>query len=741
MDYQNNLEDTKEIENLQVLKKNEEIDTLDLDVLEEMDESIDEANAIFDNTVADLEDPKIEEEQEKNEDEEKKEKRKKKTLKEKLTELKQKWNALPKKKRIIILVVSAIVLILMVVGIVFLVTRKKDDNIPVTDDVIVDLDNYRYQNGKLIFLDENKNEIGEYTCQNEDQELCYVAFESDEDAFDIPKYVYENDEVIQKRSSIYLNQYAFIYDNKDKKNGVIRLYDMKEKNVVDSYMLVKSYQNLPNQVILKNQNGLYGIFRFTLEGLNPIVDFTYDYLGVLGNLEHVDRMISKQNGKWFLTDFNNKTLTKAIDREIKEYNDHYIKVVDDLGRYYIVDYNANYVKTDAFDYIELQASHALFIKEKKLYIEDYEKSKMNIEGIELGNTNYLPVLTYSKDNKLVSTEKSYGLSYQGNNLNIEIFGDDGSSSNIKTINLNEGRISKSLKNYSYFDGTLYLYKDASKNELLGKYTCKNKNNIADDTNNLESCNIAHESYYEDNDVEKNQSGDMGALPVYNERFAFFKDGDIVLYDLKENNEKAKYKSIDAGNYSKTNDLTFVTSNNNHIIAENVSGKFGIIKMDYTSINKVKDFDFNHIERIGLYYIIQNESGYALMNHEGNVLTSSVTNKIRNFNIDSEYLVTKDQKYHLYTFDGTSKTPSGFDYISLDTNYFGAVNNQTLNFYAYDNPSKPLIEGIKLERNNYYGEGTLSYIANIKGTTAIIKIGRNDNTYDTKTVSLTEKEGE
>jgi len=731
MNYQSSNEDTKEIEHLSVLKENDEIDTLEL---EEMDENLETADAKFAAVV----DSNMEEKEKNQEDVELPKEKKKKTFKERMQALKEKWNALPKKKKIIILIIGILIFIVLIAGIVFIVTRGPEEDIPVVDDVIVDLDHYRYQNGKLIFLDEEKNEIGEYACQNEDQELCYVAYLSDEDAFDAPKYIYENEEPIKRRSSIFLNQYVFVYDNKEKENGLITLYDMKTQSSVDSYLLVKAYKNLNNQVILKNKEGQYGLFKMTLEGATPIVDFTYEYLGVLEHFEHVDRMISKQNGKWFLTDFNNKTLTKPIDREIKEYNDHYIKVVDESGKYYIVDYNANYVKTEAFDYIDFLDNHALFLLDKKLYIEDYEKNKMNVEGIELIQDTYIPIQTYSKDNKLISTLKSYEITYQGNTMNVDIF-DENNHATKKIINLNEGRVSRMFKNYSYFDGVLYLYKDTSKNDLLGKYTCKNKNNIADDTNELTACTIAHESYYQDNDVEKAQDQDMGVLPIFNDRFLFVKDGEIILYDLKDNSEKAKYKSVDAGTYSRVNDLTFVTSNNNHIIAENTSGKFGIIKMDYTSLNKVKDFEYHHIERIGLYYIIQNASGYALMDHEGNVITSSVTNKIRNFNMDAEYLVTKDQKYHLYTFQGESKTPSGFDYISLDTNYFGAVSNQTLNFYSYQNPNKALTEGIKLERSNYYGEGTLAYIANIKGTTVTLKIGRNDNSYDTKTISLKEIE--
>ncbi len=735
MEFKN--ENTKEIINLEQLRE-KAVDTLEMEIIEEMDENMMESTQSFETITEEKED------QENNKEEKAK---KKANWKEKWNNLKEKWVALPKKKKILIIIASVIVLILCIGSIVFFLITRKNEKGPEIKDVIVDLDNYRYKNGKLVFLDETKKEIGEYACENEDQELCYVAYYSDEDQFDEPKYIYEDESNIKQRSSIFLNQYVFVYDNKEKENGSIKLYDLQKKEVTDEFLLVKGYDKLRNQIVFKDKNNQYGLLELTSESIDMKIMPQYDYLGVMNSKDSIDRAIGKQNGKWYLTDFSANNLTKPIAGEIKDYNDHYIKIMDDYGNYHAVDYNGNEINSDSYDYIDLLEEYVFFIKDQKIWIENYEHQKMNMEGIALSNKNYIPTYTYSKEKKLIKTEKSYEITYQGKTMNIEIMDNNGDIHDKKSINLNEGRVSANLSFLSYYDGKLYIFKDKEKNELLGTYSCENKNSISDDTNELNNCAIAKESYYEDNDREAVQNGDLGVLPVFNERYVFIADQknesdlNIVLYDLKENANKSKYKTVDTGTYTKSHDITFVNVNNSYIIAENKNGKFGIIRINTNSVEGVKEFDYNHIERIGLYYIIQNSSGYALMDHSGNILTSSVTNKIRDFDLDAKYLVTKESKYHLYNLEGKALTPSGYDYISLYNNYFGAVSNQTLNFYSYDNPDKALTEGIKLERNNYYGEGTLAYKVTITGTNARVQIGKNNNTYETKNVSLIPKTAE
>lgn len=719
---------TKEIENLNDLRELA-IDTLELEILDEMDENAKESTENFEKAMEVLEEPK--------EEKEEKKEPKKQT---KFAELKKKWNELPKKKKGIIITIFIIVLLLLIGTIIFFLTKKEEPK-EEEKDIIVNLDNYRYQNGKLIFLDKNKNELGEYPCKNEDQELCYVAYYSDEDHFDQPKYKYENDEEIKRRSNIIMNRYVFVYDNKEAENGLITLYDIQEQKEIDTYQLVKGYENLPNQVILKNKASEYALIRFTEEEMELKIPYSYEYLGIIENKEDVNRVVAKQNGKWYLTDLENSIQTKPISNEIKNYSEKGIKTIDSNGNYHAVNYNNQEIKEADYEFIDLLDQYIILIQNKNAIITDYEGNNMNLDPIALNNDFYIPIHTYSKENKLIKTEKSYEITYQGAIMNMEIWAQNGIDSEKKSINLNEGKLSAKLSFLNYFDGKLYIYKEKEKQNLIGTYSCEVKNQVGDDTTSLSNCKMASESYYQDNDINVKQDGEMGLLPIFNERYAFIQDNNvIVLYDLKENTTKAKYKSVDAESYTKSNDLSFVTANNKHIIAENTNGKYGIIKIDYNSIEGVKGFDFNHIERMDFYYITQNESGYSIMDHEGNMISSSVTNKIRNINSKAKYMTVKESsKYYLYSIEGKKVLDKGFDYITPDIEYFGAVENGMLNFYSYKEPTIALSDGLKLNRNNYYGEGILAYTFEINGTKAEIKIGTANNSYQTKSITLEKTE--
>jgi len=744
MDYQENQENTKEIQNLDELRESA-LDTLELAVENEgyEEEPIPQEEPEIWNPMEELE---VTPKEEPDPKPEKEEKPTKKTFQEKITALKDWWKHLKTGKKVGIISGIIFLILLLAVGIYFLVSKKEEaPSEPKIPDVIVDLDNYRYHNGNLVFLDETEKEIGTYTCKNQDQNLCYVAFYSNEDNFDEPKYLYEDGTKISQRSNIFLEQYAFIYDNKESENGLITLYDFQNEKELGTYMLVKGYNSLENTVVLKNKMSQYGLYRLNKEGLTPVIEANYDYLGIIQNKkEEINKVVTKRNNKWYLTDFNNKNLTKALNDEIKDYNDQYIKVMDSNGSYHLVDYNNSEMNPGSYNYIDLLDNYAFFIQDKKVYIKDYENHKMNIDGIELYNETYLPTSTYSKEKKLLKTEVSYEISYQGSFMKLDLKKENDSET--KTINLNEGRVSAKLKNLDYFNGNLYIYKDEAKEKLLGTYACSNKNSMDDDTTSLNHCYFAKESFYADNDMEENRKEDAKTLPIYNERYVFIYDSSddsnptIQLYDLKESTSKAKYKSVDAAAYTKNDQITFVTTNDTRIIAENKNGKYGMIKIGYDKVEGMLEFDFNHMERIGFNYLLQDSSGYFLKNHNGETLTDSRTNKIRNYN--DHYVTTYNgSEYYLYPYKGENVIEKGFNYIALYDKYFAAVDGKTLKLFAYEDPKTDLLkdENITLERTNYYGQGTLAFMITIQNDTATIKIGQKDDTYESKTISLKKKE--
>ena len=118
-----------------------------------------------------------------------------------------KWSKLDRKKKIIIIVSIVIVLLVIVGVILYFLVFKKDNTVDKHKDpvVIIEKDNYRYEDGKLIFIDKDKNELGSYTCENKSENLCYVANYSNEDSFDSFKRVYESGLTINNRTDIIIN--------------------------------------------------------------------------------------------------------------------------------------------------------------------------------------------------------------------------------------------------------------------------------------------------------------------------------------------------------------------------------------------------------------------------------------------------------------------------------------------------------------------------------------------------------
>ena len=151
-----------------------------------------------------------------------------------------KWSMLPKKTKIIIIVSIVVVLLIVVLLLLYFLVFKKDEaenKKPEEPVVIVEKDNYRYEDGFLVIVDEEKNELGTYECSNKNEELCYVAYYSNEDDFDVSEQVYENGVPIDFRSDVFDDKYVFIYDNAEKEDGNVILYDL-ENNELKKLMVV-----------------------------------------------------------------------------------------------------------------------------------------------------------------------------------------------------------------------------------------------------------------------------------------------------------------------------------------------------------------------------------------------------------------------------------------------------------------------------------------------------------------------
>lgn len=629
------------------------------------------------------------------------------------------------KKQKIFLGVGINVLLLIIVGVcvyyfVFKNNNNETEKEPDKPLVVIEKDNYIYKNGTLTFLNKEDKELGSYECQNKSDSLCYVAYFNEEDTFDGIKNVYETGETVERRTPIYADKYVFIYDNKEKENSLVILYNILEQKEEDTYTLVKGFNN-SDYVIVKNKENKYGAFTLNESGKTDKIDYNFEYLGMINKDA---KIVGKSANKYYIYNREGKAESKEIKLAIKSYNDKYLALGDN---YNIYNYKGELLIDGENKYAMLLDDYVAIVFEDKLYIRDYENHKFNEEGIDVDTTEYNIKNVYDKKHKLISTTKPFDIQLEGANLNV-IYTKRNLERN-QVISINEGIVSKNLGNLNYFNGVLYFYKDDKEKELLGKYTCANKNNIDSATATLANCNVATEAFFSKSSSSVDHSNDVGMLPIFNERYVFIKDSidannvTITLYDLKNNKTLSKYAEVDAGVYAKENKLTLKTADSIHIMAKNKSNKYGVIKID-NSVSSVIPFNYSELENLGDYFVAK-DSTYALIDKSGTKVT---TNDYKIVGYSSKYLVvTRDNKYYVSDYDGGKIDNTAYLDIKLEDDYYAVVGtNYKLDIHKYDNPSFRLYLDISVSENNYKNDYTVSknsngYIVTVKSTNKTYKI--------------------
>lgn len=655
------------------------------------------------------------------------------------------FSKLTKKQKIIFISVAVLILILLITLVIILVTRKKDEqtNNNNTPDIVLEADNYMYQNGTLTMLDRNGNTLGTYDCENKDEKKCYVAYLSNfEDDFDTPINKSSNDEIIKSRSQIYFDRYVFIYDNESENAERIKLYDMQDNKIIDSYYGVKSYNvENANAVVLKDEKDTYGLFEFNSNGLTPLINFKYSYLGLIDKEKDVLVVVKDSRG-YYLVDYADKAQTKVFNKPIYDYNDNYV-VLKDNNNYSIYDYkNKDFLKD--YDYIRLISNdYAAVVKNKNLFIRNFEDKKYNEEGYELTNDKYRKVYTFDSERKLINTEFAFDLELHEKTLSITIKNADGSTRDEK-LNLAEGDASAKYNYYSYYNGKLYFYDDENKTNLIGTYECNNKNNnITDKFNN---CYVAKDNVFNDSYINPYVNKDA-VIALYNKRYVFILDApdlqnndnkEIKFYDLTQSKVLGTYNAIDANMGQSVDNLTLVNTNDTKIIARLKSGKFGVIQIKGSDANVLQKFNYNYIERAANDYIVQLENNnWQIIYGSNNYTSSEFPGRIKNY--ANGYVVIKNsEKDYIYKGDGTMLLNTGYDYIDINNKtVFAAAKDSKLDIYTYDNVTKKVnTDTISLKSNKYYNTNTPAFKLSVSGNNVNVNIYNSDGTLsETKTYQL------
>ena len=570
------------------------------------------------------------------------------TIKKEHKSLKEKWiNLDPKKRRAIIILSVILLLVIFAVVIYFVFFKKEEVKEPEEETVILEKDNYRYENGNLLFLDKSDRVIGEYECTNKDPEKC-LTMKADYSLDTLERVIstYENGDEIVKSSQIYLDKYVFITDGKES-----NLYDIKSKKKLLNIKNYKVYGTDRNLVVIANEDDKYGLIEINDEGYNYLIRPSYDNLGIVSTKNIF--LVALDKDKTYLIDKEGKKISSNISGTIKTASDKYIIVLKNKT-YNLYSYDNEELISD-YDYIGLNDDLISLVKNNRLYLRDNDLNKLNEDGIRLSNSDYVRKYIYDNDNKLKETKKSYDIAVQDNIAMVTV------DSDIKNINILEGKVSKNYDYLSYYDGKLYFYNDEEKDDVLGTYTCKNKNEITNADSKLEKCMIL--------------TTIDGYTGIYNNNIVLLYDNNnsdtiYTIYSLKDKAVKGTYSYLEIVNSDEINsNIKHIGTSTSYLIAQtntgNNKGNYGVLEINTEKIKGKIAFDYQSIKKENDYYLFKNLQGLI-----------SIYNK------------------------SFSKISNDFAYIELLDKYYVGIINNKLNVYSYLNKNNFLEKDIDVTDNKY-----------------------------------------
>lgn len=607
------------------------------------------------------------------------------------------WRQMSKKKRIILITILSLIIILAV-GLILFFTLRKEQKRP---SVILQEDNYRYENGKLVFLDKDKNELGTYECEHKDENLCYVAYYKNEDELDIDIYKNEDDSLYLKRSLIYKDNFVFITDTSDNKNNNVKLYNIKTNSVDGEYTFIKNY----GDYVIVFKDNKYGILEFESEKVVTKVDVDYDFLGYYPSDEKV---IFKDKTGYGIMDVDKKIYVSKIKEPIRSYTKDLI-VANSDSNYIVYNYSGKKVSLMDSEYIKIASDYILLINDKKLYVYDLDYNLLNMDGFQLETQDYNSIIIIDKNGEIKETKKAFEFNVDGDMIKINVNDKEFS------INVNEAKINNKLSYIKYSDNKLYFYSDEEKTKSLGKYNCQNANNVSKNDIVFSNCFLAKESKL----IERKSNGDLGYLPIYNDRFVFIQDEqtgssskNIVFYDLKMDKVLSNYTEVDAGYYNKNGFVNMASSDNAIIIARKPNGTVLAFKITSSGVETIIKSNYNatEIKYLNEYFLAKyNDGTYHLFKTDGTEITKNISTINEIVNYYNNYIVVKNNdKYQIYNIETGQIISDELNYVGLSGTYYVGIINKKLNVYNYNSKNKLLCKDLDIEGDDYPNLYTIKY---------------------------------
>ena len=628
-------------------------------------------------------------------------------------------------KKGLIIIITGIILLLAIIGVivyfVFFKEDKKQNKEPEVEKVIIQKDNYIYEDGILKVKNASGSEIGTYECVDKDIEKCYVAYLTNEDDNDMPKYVDEAGKELNLRSSVYFNRFVFIYDE-----DTIKLYDLVDKETIKELSLIKTPDTKSALIIGKDKDNKYGLLELTSDKVNTLLEFKYESLSLQDDPEIVVYNDGKSS---YLLDLKGEKVTNPLKGTIKSFNPLYIALYN--KNYSLYDYQGTKLLSD-FDFISFYQGYIITVKNSKIYVYDQDLSKVNEEGISINAKSYVTSFVFDSNNNFKESNKAFDVD-AGDGF-VKIATENGLVE--KTFNTYEAIINKRYDYVSYLDGVLYIYKNKEKTNRLGTYDCANLNDVRSADDSFKNCFIALST-----DII-NENGENYYVPIVANKYIIVNDTrevespKINIYDVVDNKyatgSKTNYKSVDFKD-SDAN-IKSIDSNNNVFAFENASGNFGILSIDKNGLSNIIKFsDANNggvTKKISIfkdnYFLVERDKNY-LYSKNGELINSSIYS-IEDY-INGK-LIVKNDKYYIIYSNGTILS-NDYLYVKLYDNYYVGINKDNkLNIYNYTNNTGLIEESLTVYKTDDYDKSySIESILNEYNVASgyLIKIVNADNT--------------
>lgn len=269
----------------------------------------------------------------------------------------------------------------------------------------------------MAFYNESHELLDTYICEN-----TYCDFAStiiDDNNYDLKYY---QAGVLETKTSVINDRYAFIYDSVNETDYEIILYDLTNQIIVNTYKAIKNYQtNIEaNIYFVKDNNDVWGILSFANDDVLEVVAPEYTFIGLSDNYDIdnneliADRFIILKNNKWGIIDQSNVLLSAYLDEPIINYAGLYIKTK--AGSYYkMYDYSGNPIKNgNNYIHIAITGKYLEFVTDRnKLSIYNPDTDSIVGSVITLRKTDFSETTLYPP----------YETEIVGNNIEIKVYTD------------------------------------------------------------------------------------------------------------------------------------------------------------------------------------------------------------------------------------------------------------------------------------------------------------------------------